>query len=68
LFGYRIWFDLFEVETGTPIFEKKGFTQFGFTDFLSMLLASFAGDDIDTTEQELVNMAFSPDGHYFDGW
>lgn len=57
--------NLFEVETGNPIFEKKSFTQFGFTDFLSMLFASFTGDDTDGSEQELVNMAFSPDAHYF---
>jgi WD40 repeat protein len=57
--------NLFEVETGTAIFEKKGFTQFGFSDFLSILFASLLGDETDTREQELINMAFSPDGHYF---
>ncbi len=56
---------LFEVETGTAIFEKKGFTQLGFLDVFSMIFASLMGDDTDTGEQELINMGFSPDSHYF---
>ena len=38
---------LFEVATGTAIFEKKEFTQLGFLDFFSMILAAIADDDVE---------------------
>jgi WD40 repeat protein len=59
--------NLIEVETGASIYEKKSFTQIGFFEALSFLLSSLlAGDDdAPRTENEIVNMTFSPDGHYF---
>ena len=60
--------NLIEVATSTSIYEKKSFTQVGFFEALSFLLSSvLAGDDDAprTSENEIVNMAFSPDGHYF---
>jgi WD40 repeat protein len=58
--------NLFEVATGTAIFEKKAFTQVGFSDVFMMLLSALlADDDSDRIEHEFINMAFSPDGHYF---
>jgi len=58
--------NLFEVATGTAVFEKKEFTQVGFSDLFMMLLSALlADDDTDMSEREFINMAFSPDGHYF---
>lgn len=60
--------NLFEVATSTSIYEKKSFTQVGFFEALSFLLSSLLAGDDDaprTSEIEIVNMAFSPDGHYF---
>lgn len=60
--------NLFDVATSTLIYEKKSFTQMGFFEALSFLLSSIMGGDDDaprTSENEIVNMAFSPDGHYF---
>lgn len=58
--------NLFDVATGSVVFEKKGFTQFGFSDVFMMLLAALlADDDPDRGDHEFINMAFSPDGHYF---
>lgn len=59
--------NLFEVATGTSIYEKKSFTQMGFLEALSFLLSNLLADaSVPTaTESEIVNLAFSPDGHYF---
>jgi WD40 repeat protein len=60
--------NLIEVATSTTIFEKKSFTKPGFIEALSVLLSALlAGDDASrgSNEPELINMAFSPDGHYF---
>ena len=56
---------LIEVATGTTIFEKKEFTQLGFMDFFSLIIAAIADDDLNPSEHEFINMAFSPDAHYF---
>jgi WD40 repeat protein len=57
---------LFEVATGASIFEKKSFTHLGLSDLLSMLFEALAADDdTDIGDHEFINMAFSPDGHYF---
>jgi len=56
---------LIEVATGTSIFEKKEFTQLGFVDFFSMILAAIADDEFSPSDHEFINMAFSPDAHYF---
>ena len=60
--------NLFEVATSASLYEKKSFTQVGFFEALSFLLSSLLAGDSDapkTSENEIVNMAFSPDGHYF---
>jgi beta-barrel assembly-enhancing protease len=59
--------NLIDVATSASIYEKKSFTHVGFFEALSFLLASLmAGDDdAPRTENEIVNMTFSPDGHYF---
>src|SRR6185312_7961506 len=59
--------NVFEVATGNSLFEKKSFTHMGFFDVLQLWLsAALAGeDDFQLGENELVNMTFSPDGHYF---
>lgn len=60
--------NLFEVATSASIYEKKSFTQIGFFEALSLLVYSLLAGDDDapgTGEIELINMAFSPDGHYF---
>lgn len=57
---------LADVATGTVIFEKKSFTQVGFSDIFSLLLSALLADtefNIGTTE--FISMSFSPDGHYF---
>ena len=56
---------LIEVETGSTIFEKKEFTQLGFLDLFSLIIASIIDDDSSPGEHEFINMAFSPDAHYF---
>jgi WD40 repeat protein len=56
---------LIEVATGTAIFEKKGFTQLGFLDLFSIILSAVADDDFSLGDHEFINMAFSPDAHYF---
>ena len=60
--------NLVEVATSASLYEKKSFTQVGFFEALSFLLSSVQAGDNDaprTSENEIVNMAFSPDGHYF---
>lgn len=58
--------NLFEVATGAPIYEKKGFTEMGFMEALGFILSNMlAGEGVARTESEIVNFGFSPDGHYF---
>lgn len=57
---------LAEVATGNVIFEKKSFTQVGFSDLFTMMLASLLADsDFDIGTNEFITMSFSPDAHYF---
>ena len=59
--------NLFDVATGASIYQKKSFTQVGFFEALGFLLSNLLADEgIETTgEFEIINQAFSPDGHYF---
>jgi WD40 repeat protein len=59
--------NLFEVATGASIYEKKAFTQMGFFEALGFLLANLLADESaeSNSESQIINMAFSPDGHYF---
>lgn len=59
--------NLFEVATGASIYEKKSFTQMGFLEALSFLLSNLLNDEgaATSSENEIVNLGFSPDGHYF---
>jgi len=57
---------LADVATGTVIFEKKSFTQVGFSDLFTMLLSALLSDsDFDIGTTEFITMSFSPDAHYF---
>src|SRR4030095_15038533 len=59
--------NLIDVTPSDVLFEKKSFTKVGFLDALSVLVSALlAGDDGPrTNEPEIINMAFSPDSHYF---
>lgn len=58
--------NLVEVATGALIFEKKSFTQVGFSDLFTLLLAALLEDtDLDVGVSEFITMSFSPDAHYF---
>jgi WD40 repeat protein len=58
--------NLFEVATGAVLFQKKSFTEMGFSELLSFILSALLADqDADIGESDFINMAFSPDGHYF---
>ena len=57
---------LAEVATGNIIFEKKSFTQVGFSDIFTILLASLLGDsEFSLGNTEFIGMSFSPNGQYF---
>lgn len=58
--------NLVEVATGNVLMEKKSFSQMGFSDAISFILSALlAAEDIDLGQREFINMAFSPDSHYF---
>ena len=57
--------NLFDVASGTQIFQKKNFYT---ADLFGMLMRLLAGFDLDNpgfSEPDLINMSFSPDGRYF---
>jgi WD40 repeat protein len=57
---------LADVATGNIFFEKKSFTQVGFSDLFNMLLAVLLADsEFDIGNTEFITMSFSPDAHYF---
>jgi WD40 repeat protein len=57
---------LAEVASGTVLFEKKSFTQVGFSELFTMLLSALLSDaDFDLGTNEFITMSFSPDAHYF---
>ncbi len=57
--------NLFEVASGNPIFQKKDFYTPDFFALLMRLLSRFNSDESDSSDFELINMGFSPDGRYF---
>ncbi|MDQ5846152.1 MAG: M48 family metalloprotease, partial [Acidobacteriota bacterium] len=57
---------LIDIQSGSPVFEKKSFTRPGFFEVFSMLFAVLVSEQTaDLDEREFINMSFSPDGHYF---
>ncbi len=59
--------NLYEVATGTPIFQKKNFYQPSGLDLFVRLLNRMLSSPEDDNDNEFdsINMGFSPDGHYF---
>ena len=58
--------DLYDVELGTQVFQKKSFYTPSFIDLFTLqLLSILNADELSEREVAWINMGFSPDSHYF---
>jgi WD40 repeat protein len=58
--------DLFDVDLGTQVYQKKSFYTPSFIDLFTLqLLSILNADELSEREVEWINMGFSPDSHYF---